>query len=132
MRIKSKRRKDKANKSKNIIFVVQEKKMLFWMASENSLVVPLLELRAFTPTGQEFTPGQGTKAPQAMRYGQKVRNKNMEYKNTSWFRLTETQNTVIDNTGEWHWDHNLDKSIYFLLIMLMLFCLLIVFWLMFM
>ena len=29
MRIKAKRRKDKANKNKNIIFVVQEKKIFF-------------------------------------------------------------------------------------------------------
>ena len=41
------------------------------MLSGNPLAVQRLELRTFTAGGPGSIPGQGTKIPQAVRYGQK-------------------------------------------------------------
>ena len=126
MRIKAKRRKDKAKKSKNIIFMIQGKN------------IPLNGIWAFpggpvVRTQNFYCYGSGIqslarelRSHKPCLVVKKVRNKNMEYKKYKLVQIDRNTKYCV-NTGEWHCDHNLDQNIYFLLIMLMLFCLLIVF-----
>ena len=81
MRIKAKRRKDKANKNKNIIFVVQEKKNILLNGIWEFPRGPVVRTQSFYPYG----PGVHSLVRELRSHKpcvmvKKERNKNMEYK----------------------------------------------------